>query len=272
MLRPRIIPCLLVHKGGLVKTTRFTDPKYVGDPLNAVRIFNEKQVDELIVADIDATVLGKEPDYALIGKLASECRMPLCYAGGVKTVEQIDRIIGLGVEKVALGSIAVQTPNLITNAARNVGSQSIVVVLDVKKVGLLRQYEVFIHNGKLATGLNPAEFAHRVESLGAGEILVNSIDQDGAMKGYDYVLIDKVRDAVSLPISVLGGAGTLGDIQALVRRYGVIGAAAGSLFVFKGKYRAVLIQYPTQPEKDALFSDHDGSPTLEWLASHRSRR
>lgn len=254
MLRPRIIPCLLIHNGGLVKTTRFADPKYVGDPLNAVRIFNEKQVDELIVADIDASIYGHEPNYALIANLASECRMPLCYAGGIKTVEQIDRIIGLGVEKVTLGSAAIQTPTFITDAAHHVGSQSIVVVLDVKKAGLLRRYEVFTHNGKRATGLNPAEFAQQVEKLGAGEILLNSIDQDGVMKGYDYALIDQVRDAISLPISVLGGAGTLEDMKELVQRYGIIGAAAGSLFVFKGKYRAVLIQYPNPTDKDTLFA------------------
>jgi imidazole glycerol-phosphate synthase subunit HisF len=254
MLRPRIIPCLLVHKGGLVKTTKFSDAKYVGDPLNAVRIFNEKQVDELIVADIDATVNGCEPDYALIANLASECRMPLCYAGGVKTVDQIDRIIGLGVEKVALGSGAFQTPQLITEASRHVGSQSIVVVMDVKKSGLLRRYEVFTHNGKHATGLNPADFARRAEEQGAGEILVNSIDQDGVMKGYDFALIDQVREAVSLPMSVLGGAGQHQDLRELFQRYGVIGAAAGSLFVFKGKYRAVLIQYPNETEKDELLA------------------
>jgi len=254
MLRPRIIPCLLVHKGGLVKTTRFSEPKYVGDPLNAVRIFNEKQVDELIVADIDASVRGCEPDYALIANLASECRMPLCYAGGVKTVNQIDRIIGLGVEKVALGSAAVQTPKLITEASRHVGSQSIVVVMDVKKTGLLRRYEVFTHNGNKATGLNPADFARRVQEQGAGEILVNSIEQDGVMKGYDFALIDQVRESVSLPITVLGGAGQHQDLSELFRRYGVIGAAAGSLFVFKGKYRAVLIQYPNEAEKEALLT------------------
>lgn len=255
MLRPRVIPCLLIHNGGLVKTTRFAEPKYVGDPLNAVRIFNEKQVDELIVADIDATVFGREPNYALIANLASECRMPLCYAGGVKTVEQIDRIIGLGVEKVALGSSAAQTPELIANAAKHVGNQSIVVVMDVKKSGLLRRYEVTTHNGKKSTGLNPADFARRVSELGAGEILVNSVDQDGTMKGYDYNLIDQVRNEVSLPISVIGGAGSLDDLRALVDRYGVMGAAAGSLFVFKGKYRAVLIQYPNPTEKDVLFSN-----------------
>ena len=253
MLRPRIIPCLLVHKGGLVKTTRFAEPKYVGDPLNAVRIFNEKQVDELVVADIDASVLGKQPDYGLIKKLAAECRMPLCYAGGVKTADQIERIIGLGVEKVALGSAAVKTPELISEAASHVGSQSIVVVIDAKKAGLLGRYSVFTHNGTRNAGVKPAELAKQAVMLGAGEILLNSIDQDGAMKGYDYALIDEVRDAVTLPMSVLGGAGSIEDICRLVKHYGVIGAAAGSLFVFKGKYRAVLINYPKPEEKRALF-------------------
>ncbi len=252
MLRSRIIPCLLVHNGGLVKTVRFTTPKYVGDPLNAVRIFNEKEVDELIVADIDATVLGREPNYALIANLASECRMPLCYAGGVKTPKQVERIISLGVEKVAISSAAVQSPELIVESARRVGNQSIVVVLDVKKAGLLRRYELFTHNGSHATGLNPVEFALKAESLGAGEILVNSIDHDGVMKGYDLALIEQVRNAISLPLSVLGGAGSLADIEDIIHCYGIIGAAAGSLFVFKGKYRAVLIQYPTRIEKDKL--------------------
>lgn len=252
MLRPRIIPCLLVHGGGLVKTIRFAEPKYIGDPINAVRIFNEKEVDELIVVDIDATALGREPDYALITNLAAECRMPLCYAGGVKTPEQVEHIVSLGVEKVALSSAAIESPELIAESARRVGNQSIVVVLDVKKTGHLRQYELFTHNGNRATGIHPVEFARKVEALGAGEILVNSIDHDGVMKGYDLQLIEQVREAVSVPLSVLGGAGSLADIRDLICRHGIIGAAAGSLFVFKGKYRAVLIQYPNHAEKDAL--------------------
>ena len=255
MLRPRIIPCLLVKNGGLVKTVRFDQPKYVGDPINAVRIFNEKEVDELIVADIDATVHDREPDYNMIRNLAAECRMPLCYAGGVKTPEQIEQIISLGVEKVGVSSAALQTPELISESAKRVGSQSIVVVMDVKTTGLSRGWEIFTHNGTRKTGIHPAEFAKRAEALGAGEILVNSIDHDGEMKGYDLDLVDQVRDVVSLPLSVLGGAGTLEDIENLIRRYGIIGAAAGSLFVFKGKYRAVLINYPNRSEKDALCSN-----------------
>jgi len=260
MLRPRIIPCLLIHQGGLVKTVQFAAPKYVGDPLNAVLIFNEKEVDELIVADIDATALNREPDYKLIANLAGECRMPLCYCGGVKTPEQVERIVGLGVEKVAISSAALANPNLITEAARRVGSQSVVVVLDVKKVGLIsKRYELFTHNGKRSTGIQPAAFARQAEALGAGEILVNSVDQDGTLKGYDVTLIDQVREAVNIPMTVLGGAGSHADISALINRYGSIGAAAGSLFVFKGKYRAVLIQYPERALKDqiaSVFANH----------------
>jgi cyclase len=252
MLRARIIPCLLVHNGGLVKTTRFRDSKYVGDPLNAVRIFNEKRVDELIVVDIDATVCGHEPNYGLISNLAAECRMPLCYGGGVKTVEHIERIVALGVEKVSLASMAAYDPSLIEQAAQRVGSQSIVAVMDVKKTGFLGRYEVFTHNGAKKTGRNPVEMAKQLAALGAGEILLNSIDRDGTMKGYDLDLIDSVRNAVRLPMTVLGGAGSLHDMRELVDRYGVIGAAAGSLFVFKGKYRAVLIQYPQPGEIDSL--------------------
>jgi imidazole glycerol-phosphate synthase subunit HisF len=253
-LRPRIIPCLLVHQGGLVKTRGFRDPKYVGDPLNAVRIFNEKEVDELIVVDIDATVLRREPDYKLIAQLAAECRMPLCYGGGVNTPEQAERIIGLGVEKVAISSAAIQRPSLITAAAERLGSQSIVVVMDVKKGRFTGRYELHTHNGERGAGIDPVTFAQRAEEAGAGEIVLNSIDRDGQMKGYDLDLADKVRDVISLPLTILGGAGSFDDLAQLIRRFGVIGAAAGSLFVFKGKYRAVLINYPTRAEKDLLCS------------------
>ena len=253
MLRPRLIPCLLVHNGGLVKTVHFGDPKYVGDPINAVRIFNEKEVDELTVLDIDTTVKGAEPDYQLISHLASECRMPLCYGGGVRTVAQIERIISLGVEKVAVSAAAVETPALIADAAARVGSQSVVVVIDVKKTGILRRHEVVTHNGSRRTGMQPVEFAKRVTELGAGEIVINSVDRDGEMKGYDLDLVEAIRHAVHLPLTVLGGAGSLDDIKTLISRYGIIGAAAGSLFVFKGKYRAVLINYPNRAEKEALL-------------------
>ena len=249
MLRPRIIPCLLIHSGGLVKTVRFGTPKYVGDPLNAVRIFNEKEVDELMVVDIDASRHMREPDYKLIANLARECRMPLSYGGGVKTLEQFDRIIGLGVEKVSVSSAAVDDPTLISRAAARVGSQSVVAVIDVKRSGLLRKPEVVTLNATKRSGLEPSFFAAKLQELGAGEIVLNNVDRDGEMKGYDFGLIDSVRNAISTPLTVLGGAGSLDDIRSLVSRYGIIGAAAGSLFVFKGKYRAVLINYPGFEEK-----------------------
>ena len=258
MLHPRIIPCLLVRNDGLVKTIRFDAPKYVGDPLNAVRIFNEKQVDEIMVIDIDATVQNCEPDYELIRSLASECRMPLCVGGGIKTVEQIENIISLGVEKVAISSAAVTNPEIIREASARVGSQSVVVVMDVKKSGLFRKYELFIHNGKRATGLPPAEFAKQAEEQGAGEIVINSIERDGTMKGYDLELVECVRESISLPVTVLGGAGTLDHIGELIQKQGIIGAAAGSLFVFKGVYRAVLINYPQPEEKDTLVKEAMG--------------
>lgn len=252
MLRPRIIPCLLVHEGGLVKTVRFRDPKYVGDPINAVKIFNEKEADELMVLDIDATVAGDEPNFRLIAQFAAECRMPLCYGGGIKTVEQATKIIGLGVEKVAVSSAALSDPKLITAIAVEIGSQSVVVVLDVKKT-LFGKYEVCTHNGRKSVGRTPVEVAQQAEALGAGEIVINSIDQDGQMKGYDLALAAQVREVIGLPMTVLGGAGSLADVGRLISTCGIVGAAAGSLFVFKGTYRAVLISYPDQAQKEDIL-------------------
>lgn len=252
MLHPRIIPCLLVKNKGLVKTVKFKDPKYVGDPINAVRIFNEKEVDELAVFDIDASAESREPDYRMIENLAAECRMPLCYGGGIKTVEQAQRIFGLGVEKVAVSAVAVSDPDFVRRLAERVGRQSVVVVLDVRKRMLGGRYDVFTHNGRNNSKRDPVEFAKELERLGAGEIVINSIDQDGMMKGYDSALVDGIRNAVSLPMTVLGGAGSLDDIGKLIGRHGIVGAAAGSLFVFKGVYKAVLINYPNRAEKETL--------------------
>lgn len=254
MLLPRIIPCLLIKDRGLTKTVRFDQPKYVGDPINAVRIFNEKEVDELIVLDIDATVEGREPAYKLIENIAAECRMPLCYGGGIRNVEQAERILGLGVEKVAISAAVVKNPGLITELATRIGSQSVVVVLDVKRKSD-REYTLFTHNGKRSTGKSATEFAVLAEKLGAGEIVINSIDNDGVMQGYDRNLIRLIRTAVSLPMTAIGGAGTLKDIGDLIAEHGVIGAGAGSLFVFKGSYRAVLINYPNASEKQALINE-----------------
>lgn len=256
MLRPRIIPCLLVRNKGLVKTVKFGASKYVGDPINAVKIFNEKEVDELIVLDIDATTTGEGPDFKMIQNLAAECRMPLCYGGGVKTAEQAKAIIGLGVEKVALSAAALESPALVTQIADEIGRQSVVVVLDVKKRMFGERYEIYTHNAKVNTGKCPIDFAQSLEKLGVGEIVLNSIDNDGEMKGYDLVLAKKIREKISVPMTVLGGAGSLKDIGSLINNFGIVGAAAGSLFVFKGVYKAVLINYPSPSEKDDLVRDN----------------
>lgn len=253
MLRPRIIPCLLVKDKGLVKTVKFGEGKYVGDPLNAVKIFNEKEVDELIILDIDATIQERGPDFELIKNIAIESRMPLCYGGGVKSVDQAKKIISLGAEKVALSSAAIENPEIISQIAKAVGTQSVVVVIDVKYRGIFKKAEVMSHNGSKATGLSPAQFAKKCEEFGAGEIVINSIDKDGMMTGFDIKLIKEIRDAINLPITILGGAASLDDISGAIKEFGVIGVAAGSLFVFKGKYKAVLINYPNTAEKKAVL-------------------
>ncbi|MBO8093809.1 MAG: imidazole glycerol phosphate synthase subunit HisF [Prosthecochloris sp.] len=241
-----------MHNKGLVKTVRFKDPKYVGDPINAVKIFNEKEVDELIVIDIDATKEDREPDYKMIENLAVECRMPLCYGGGIKTVKQATRIFNLGVEKIALSSAAIDTPQLVADLAKEVGSQSVVVVLDVKKK-LFGGYDVYTHNGTKKTKIDLEKFIKELQTLGVGELVINSIDNDGEMRGYDIDLIEKLEPSIDVPMTILGGAGSLDNIRDLISKFGIVGCAAGSLFVFKGRYRAVLINYPGRTEKEKLI-------------------
>ncbi len=243
MLRSRVIPCLLIHNNGLVKTVKFKDKTYIGDPINTVKIFNEKQVDELMILDIDATVLGKEPNFKLIDKLANESRMPLCYGGGIKTSAEADKIFNLGVEKIALSSTAVNNPELISEISNMVGSQSVVAVLDIKK-SIFGRYEIVTHNSKKKFDGNIETTINQLIERGVGELVINSVDYDGVMKGYDFALLDKVYALTSVPLTILGGAGSLSDITEAVERYKIVGVAAGSLFVFKGKYKAVLINYP----------------------------
>jgi cyclase len=251
MLRPRISPCLLLRNSGLVKTKQFTDDKYVGDPINAVKIFNEKSVDELLVIDIDASRLGIEPDYRVIEKLANESRMPLCYGGGIKTIRQAERIIQLGVEKVAISSAVLEAPLLIRQLSEIIGSQSIVCVLDVKK-SIFKGYEIYINNGKKKIKGSLIHWIETFQEYGAGEILINSIDRDGMQNGYDLALVALIKKYITIPVTFLGGASSLDDIGDLIETFGVVGCAAGSLFVFKGKYRAVLISYPSFSEKYEL--------------------
>ncbi len=243
MLRSRIIPCLLLHNGGLVKTRQFKEPKYVGDPLNAVKIFNEKEVDELMFIDIDATTQGYEPRMQLLRSLAVESRMPLCYGGGVTTAAQAARIVATGFEKVSVSAAALAHPELIKEMSQAIGAQSVVVTVDVKANRLFSGYTIHSHNGRQAHKQPLLEFCQQAVSFGAGEIVINSIDRDGQMGGYDLELARQVRNAIDTPLSVLGGAGSTEHMQALIDTIGTVGAAAGSMFVFKGSYRAVLINY-----------------------------
>jgi imidazole glycerol-phosphate synthase subunit HisF len=206
----------------------------------------------LIVFDIDATAEGRAPDFKLIAQLAVECRMPLCYGGDIKTVDQAKRIIGLGVEKVAISSAALEDPRLVSMIAQEIGGQSVVVVPDVRKRLTGSEYEAWTHNGRRNTGRCPVAVAQEAESLGAGEIVINSIEKDGKMKGYDLTLARRFREAIHLPMTMLGGAEALSDIRDLFRTCGVVGRPR-SLFVFKGVYRAVLINYPSAPQKDEII-------------------
>lgn len=247
MALKRIIPCLLLRDDGLVKTVKFKKSTYIGDPINAVKIFNEKEVDELVFLDIDATRKGKEPPYEVIIDIATECFMPFCYGGGIKTIDQIRKIIASGAEKVAINTAAFLNPGLIREAKAIFGSSTIVVSIDYKK-NLFGQTMVYINGGKKSTKKNPVAYALEMEELGAGEIFLNSIDRDGTMSGYDIELIKKVTDAASIPVIACGGAGKPGDFKEVFDVTGVSAAAAGSLFVFQGKKRGVLISYPDPNE------------------------
>lgn len=253
MLRSRIIPCLLIHDDGLNKTELFKPGKYVGDPLNAVKIFNEKEVDELIVLDIDNTVHGKTPNMEVIQSLANECRMPLCYGGGITTVEQAVQIISMGVEKVAMSSAALADFSLCDKIAAVIGKQSVVVVLDVKKVRWGKGYNIFTHNGTKKYSKKLDEALEEISKYEVGEVVINSIENDGQLCGYNYELSDIATSKLNIPVTMLGGASSYNDIKSLIARHKIIGAAAGSLFVFKGRLKAVLINYPNREERKELY-------------------
>ncbi len=250
MLRPRIIPVLLIRNKGLVKTINFKNDKYVGDPINAVKIFNEKEADELMILDIDASTLNKSPNFDLIEKIALESKMPLCYGGGIKDVATAKKIIELGIEKVSLSSAIINSPDIVNNIANVIGRQSVVCVLDYKLSGLFKTPNIFINNGRNKTKFKLLNFVEKLNELGGvGELVINNIDNDGKLSGYDIENLSNVIDIYDGPITILGGASGLNDIKNLISKFPVIGAAAGSIFVFKGKYRAVLINYPSPKTK-----------------------
>ena len=256
MLRSRIIPCLLLHKGGLTKTINFENHKYVGDPINAVKIFNEKEVDELMVVDIDATAKNRPPDYELIKNLADECRMPLCYGGGIKNKSEAAKIISMGVEKIAISSAAIANPDFCSDIGEIIGNQSVVVIVDIKKKKLFGGYDIYTHNGQKKASLKLDHLVKKLDDIGIGELVINSINNDGTMNGYDFVLAEHVREICSIPLTIMGGAKDYKDLKALISKFKIVGAAAGSLFVFKGKYRAVLINYPDKEERKKIYSEN----------------
>lgn len=255
MIGVRVIPCLLLHEGGLVKTTRFREPKYVGDPINAIKIFNDKEVDELVLLDIGATRAGRGPAYSVIEDVASECFMPLAYGGGIRTLEEARRILKLGVEKVIFNTSAWTRSEVIRGASKEFGAQAVVASIDVRRK-LLGRYEVCVEAGSKATGLGPVDYARRMEDLGAGEILLTAIDREGTMKGYDLELIRSVTGAVSVPVIASGGAGSIEDFRQAVTVGRADAVAAGAMFVFHGPHRAVLITYPARNALDAALGPH----------------
>ena len=252
MLQTRVMPCLLLRNRGLVKTIKFKNPAYVGDPINTVRIYNEKEVDELIFLDITATPQGKEPPYALIEEIASECFMPFTYGGGIQHLDQARHIFSLGVEKIALNSHVIDHPSFVRTLADTFGSQSLVVSMDVKKK-LFGGYEVYTHAGTRATKRDPVDLAVEMERQGAGELLLTAIDRDGTMQGYDLDLVHRVSAAVGIPVIACGGAGAIHHFRQAVDA-GASAVAAGSMVVYQGPHRAVLINFPPRPELKAVLS------------------
>lgn len=244
MIRARVIPCLLLRGHGLVKTRKFKDPVYVGDPVNAVRIFSEKEVDELVILDIDASREGREPNYELVAEIAGECFMPVAYGGGIRTLAQARKLIRCGIEKVVINSASIESTDFIREIADVFGSQAVVGSIDAKKM-LLGGHSVFVKSGTLDAKLKPEDHAAVLEQAGVGEIFLNSIDCDGQMLGFDLPLIQKVARRVRVPVVACGGAGKVDHLREAIIEGGASAVAAGSMFVFHGRHRAVLINYPS---------------------------
>jgi len=257
MLTTRVMPCLLLRGSALVKTVKFKNPGYVGDPINAIRIYNEKEVDELVFLDITATIEDRKPPFKIISEIASECFMPVAFGGGIKSLEDIRQIFSLGVEKVSLNSHAAEDPLFVKAASDRFGSQSIVVSIDAKKT-LFGGYKVFTHGGRKATSFDPVRFAVEMQKMGAGEILLTSIDRDGTMSGYDIDLIKMVTQEVSIPVISGGGAGKIEDFGLAVKQGGASAVAAGSMVVYHGRNRAVLINFPTRAELRSVLDETQG--------------
>ncbi|MGB9696564.1 MAG: AglZ/HisF2 family acetamidino modification protein [Ignavibacteria bacterium] len=248
----RVIPCLLLYNQSLVKTVKFKNPNYIGDPINTVRIFNQMEVDELIFLDINATTLNKQPDFNFIEKITGECFMPICYGGGIQDLQTMEKIYKIGVEKIAINTYAIENPYFIKQASEAFGSQSIIISIDVKK-NLFGKYEIYYRGKNKIKKIDLLEYVLQTENLGAGEILLTSVDRDGTWSGYDLTLIKAVTERISIPLICCGGAANLTDFHDAVLLAGASAVAAGSMFVYQGKDLGVLINYPSAAELDRLF-------------------
>jgi imidazole glycerol-phosphate synthase subunit HisF len=254
VLKARVIPCLLLKGGGgLIKTKKFSTPNYIGDPINAVKIYNEKEVDELMFLDITASKERRGPNFEYLKDIASECFIPLCYGGGITTVDEIRKLLRIGIEKVSINSANFANPKLIADAAKYFGSSTVVGSIDVKQ-NLFRKVRVFNPSTRDTTKHDPVDYARYLENQGAGEILVNSVDRDGMLSGYDFELIKKITDAVNVPVIACGGASGLDDIQRVVKYAGASAAAAGSIFVYQGGNKGVLINYPNYQQLEKILN------------------
>jgi len=251
MLQARVIPVLLLKGKGLVKTVKFEQPKYIGDPINAVKLFNDKETDELVFLDIEASKQGRGPDFELIKNIATECFMPLGYGGGIQDISDIEKLFSIGIEKVIINSTALKSLELLTQAAEIYGSQSIVLSVDVQK-NIWGKHQIYSHSKTKHTHTDVVQYIQEAERAGVGEIVLNAVDRDGMMKGYDLAMLSKVVEATQIPVVICGGAGSLDDFRKAVDA-GASGVAAGSLFVFHGPHKAVLINYPTQRQLKQLF-------------------
>jgi len=250
---PRVIPALLLDDDGMVKTTRYRDPDYLGDPINIINLFNRFEVDEIALLDISATRGNRPPPFDLIERLASECWVPLAYGGGIRTFEDARTILSIGVEKVVLGTIAIDDPTLVSRAASAFGSQAVIVSVDARS-SRDGGYQVFAESGTRPLGIDPVTAARQAESLGAGELLLNAIDRDGTMEGYDLELIRTVTASVRIPVIASGGAGDRTDLPRPIREAGAAAVAAGSLFVYQGRERGVLVNFPARDQLERLLT------------------
>ena len=251
-LRPRVIPVLLLQNGGLVKTFKFKQPKYVGDPINAVKIFNEKEVDELLLLDISCSISQSEPDYNLILEIVSEAFMPIGYGGGIKTVDQAKRIFDLGIEKIILNTSLQTNPDLVSQISSIYGSSSVVANIDYKK-NIFGKHKVYFKSGTVKSDYNPLEWAIKLQDAGAGELILNNIDREGTYTGYDVTMLSNISKKISVPVVVSGGASSMDDFKKAVD-FGASGMAAGSMFIYKRPHNAVLISYPSPADLKNIYN------------------